>query len=230
VHVSTLSREGNTAIDGADYGGKFAPYASRVRRLDACFGTFIESLTALDLYDESIIIVTADHGDSLGEGGRWGHAYTIFPEILRVPLLIKLPGSMQRQWEARVNDAAFTTDVTPTLYRLLGYAVRSDDRFFGVPLISTPGQTRTRSPRQLAASSYGPVYGVIDDNGESLYILDAVNYRDHLFRLGPTASGDREVAPTPTEQAEYQAFIRTRLGELHALYGIARPVSPPAVR
>lgn len=230
VHVSTLSREGNAAIDGEDYGGKFAPYASRVRRLDACFGTFVESLRAMDLYNESIIIVTADHGDSLGEGGRWGHAYTVFPEILRVPLLIKLPWSVQGLWESRVDDVAFTTDVTPTLYRLLGYDVRSDDRFFGVPLVSTARQTRARSPRQLAASSYGPVYAVIDDNGQSLYILDAVNYRDHLFRLGASASGDREVAPNPTEQAEYQTFIRTRLGELHALYGITRPVSPPAVR
>jgi hypothetical protein len=74
------------------------------------------------------------------------------------------------------------------------------------------------------------VYAVIDNNGQSLYILDAVNYRDHLFRLGASVSGDREVAPSPTEQAEYQAFIRTRLDELHALYGITLPVGPPAVR
>jgi len=223
VHVSTMSREGNAAIDAENYGGKFGPYASRVRRLDGCFGTFIESLKAMDLYNDSIIIVTADHGDSLGEGGRWGHAYTVFPEILRVPLLIKLPWSMQGQWEAGLNDVAFTTDVTPTLYRLLGYDVQSDDRFFGVPLVSKPGQARARSPLQLAASSYGPVYAVFDHNGESLYILDAVNYRDHLFRLGARASQDTEVSPSGSQQADYQQFIRTRLTELHALYGVKRP-------
>jgi arylsulfatase A-like enzyme len=220
VHVSTLSREGNVAVDADDYGDKFAPYASRVRRLDTCFGTFIESLKAMGLYDESVIVFTADHGDSLGEGGRWGHAYTVFPEILRVPLLIKLPRSHDGRWASRIDEVAFTTDVTPTLYRLLGYEVTSDDRFFGVPLVGAAGTLPARTPRHLAASSYGPVYAVFDDGGDSLYILDAVNYRDYLFRLGTRPGDDREVTATPEEQADYQAFIRLRLREMHALYGV----------
>jgi arylsulfatase A-like enzyme len=62
-----------------------------VHRIDGCFGAFVDDLKRRGLYDSSIVVVTADHGDSLGEAGRWGHAYTVFPEILRVPFIARLP-------------------------------------------------------------------------------------------------------------------------------------------
>jgi membrane-anchored protein YejM (alkaline phosphatase superfamily) len=70
-------------VDKESYGAFYAPYASRLRRIDTCCGEFIADLKARGLFDRSIVILTADHGDSLGEQGRMGHAYTIFPEILQ---------------------------------------------------------------------------------------------------------------------------------------------------
>ena len=108
VHIATITREGATPVDGASYGAFYAPYASRVRRLDACFGEFIDDLKSRGLFDHSLIVVTADHGDSLGEQGRMGHAYTIFPEILQVPLIVHLPsawaGAPRRHVGAGVYD------------------------------------------------------------------------------------------------------------------------------
>ena len=51
-----------------------------MRRLDGCFGAFVDDLKASGLYDDSLIVLTSDHGDSLGEQGRMGHAYTVFPK------------------------------------------------------------------------------------------------------------------------------------------------------
>jgi hypothetical protein len=58
-------------------GGFQAPYASRVHRIDACFGAFVDSLKRRGLYDRSLVVLTSDHGELLGEDGRWGHSYNI---------------------------------------------------------------------------------------------------------------------------------------------------------
>ena len=140
VHVAAITREGAAPVDGASYGAFYAPYASRVRRLDACFGEFIDDLKSRGLFDQSLIVVTADHGDSLGEQGRMGHAYTIFPEILQVPLIVHLP-SAWAGLRADPSAPAFTTDLTPTLYALLGHEPRPPAAFFGRPLFRRGGRS-----------------------------------------------------------------------------------------
>ena len=94
IHVSVITREGAAPVDSESYGPFYPPYASRIRRFDACFGEFIDDLKARGLFERSIVIVTSDHGDSLGEQGRMGHAYTIFPEIIQVPLIVHLPSAL----------------------------------------------------------------------------------------------------------------------------------------
>src|SRR5262249_51625212 len=89
LHIGNIATA--TTPAGESYPGFYGPYAARVRRIDSCFGQFIDTLKTLHLYDDSIVILTADHGDSLGEGQRWGHGFTVFPEVLRIPLMVHLP-------------------------------------------------------------------------------------------------------------------------------------------
>ncbi len=72
-----------------------------IRRIDAAFGEFLAFLKERGLYDNSIIILTADHGESYGEYGRYGHADFLFPEIIRIPLIIHLPPQLRTkvQWD-----------------------------------------------------------------------------------------------------------------------------------
>src|SRR6185503_611763 len=89
-----------TPPPGESYDGFFAPIASSVQRVDACFGSFVEFLKRTGRYDDSIIILLSDHGDSLGEEGRWGHAYFIVPEIIRIPLIIHVPPALRASLSA----------------------------------------------------------------------------------------------------------------------------------
>ena len=73
-----------------------------------------------------------------------GHAYTIFPEILQVPLIVHLPSAWAGV-RADTSAPAFTTDLTPTLYALLGHEPRPPAAFFGRPLFRRDG-----APRALA--------------------------------------------------------------------------------
>lgn len=68
----------------------------------------------------------------------------------------------------------------------------------------------------LVASSYGAVYGVLRDNGQSLYIADGVNVRDYaydLHGLKPLRTG-----VTPEARRENRAFIREHVGALASIY------------
>src|SRR6516225_4533983 len=88
------------------------PYSARVKAMDKCFGEFIQFLKNSGLYDDSIVILTSDHGDSLGERGRWGHAYNVVPEVVRIPLIIHRPANLQ-SLTFDPDSPAFLTDITP---------------------------------------------------------------------------------------------------------------------
>jgi arylsulfatase A-like enzyme len=190
IHIAVIQREGAQALDGRPYPGFYAPYASRLARVDESFGRFIEFLKARRLYDRSIVILTADHGDSLGEEGRWGHAYTLFPEIVRLPLIVHLPADMQARVSADPEALAFSTDITPSIYYLLGHRPVIRHELYGSPLFTETPAERARDPRAsyLLAASYGPVYGILSGGGRRLYVADGVNYRAWSFDLGTPGS------------------------------------------
>ena len=72
-----------------------ALYAAGVLDADRAFGELISWLKAHDLYDTSLIVVTADHGEELTDHGYLGHVTSLYPELIHVPLLVKLPGNAQ---------------------------------------------------------------------------------------------------------------------------------------
>src|SRR4029453_12515772 len=194
VHISTITREGSKPVDNQNYESFNAAYASRVRRLDGCFGEFIDDLKARGLYDDSIVVLTSDHGDSLGEDGRMGHAYTVFPEVIQVPLFVHLPTSLTTSFSADPAALAFTSDLTPSLYALLGQTPTAPSPLFGQPLFkSDSSPVRARQSAEMVASSYGSVYGTLIDDARRLYIIDAVSLREYEYELDGTAAG-RKIA------------------------------------
>ena len=93
------------------------PYAGEIAYVDACLGQVIERLKQLQLYDSTLIIVTSDHGEMLGEHGEGEHSFFIYQSAIRVPLIIKLPGSSQAQ---TIESLAGLIDIVPTVCGLFG--------------------------------------------------------------------------------------------------------------
>jgi len=218
IHVSVITREGLNSLDGERYDGFFAPVASRVRRFDACFGAFVDDLKARGLFDNSIVIVTSDHGDSLGEEGRMGHAYTLHPEIVRVPLIIHVPAAMQERYAWDVNRPAYTTDLTPTLYRLLGQEPVAPQPFFGESLAAQPGASAAPVRNRMIAASYGSVYGAVMDDASRLYVVDAIQRREMAFTLTDGAAPGTPLAVTPALRRDGELVIRSTVEGLARQY------------
>ena len=95
---------------------KESPYAGEIAYTDHCIGQVVAKLKSLDMYESSLIIVTGDHGEMLGEHGETTHMYFIYQSAMKVPLVFKLPGSNGAQ---RIDDLASIIDIVPTVCDLV---------------------------------------------------------------------------------------------------------------
>jgi len=68
-------------------------YEGEVRLVDHSLGKLLGALQELDLYNDSLVVVTSDHGEEFWEHGAVGHGHTLYEEQLLVPLIVKLPSS-----------------------------------------------------------------------------------------------------------------------------------------
>ncbi len=98
-------------------GGKRRPQYDRgLKRVDGQIGRLLKRIAKAGLTDRTIIILTADHGEGLGEHGVEHHSATLYEELIRVPLCVYGPGI-----EARVVDAPVSLiDLASTLLDLFG--------------------------------------------------------------------------------------------------------------
>jgi arylsulfatase A-like enzyme len=203
-----------------EYPGFYSLLAARVHEVDRCLGRFVAELKADGTYDNSVIVITSDHGDAIGEEGRWGHGLAVFPEVLRIPLILHLPSRMRNAWSADMDAVSFSTDIVPTLYRLLGYDVSPLGPTFGTPLVDPLGTKVAEERRRgafLVGASYGAVYGLLQRNGTSLYVSDAINSRDYAYDLPPGTAPVR-VRVTPAERLANQRLIREQIDRIAAFY------------
>lgn len=218
IHMSRLPR---TVESREEYRSFYAPYATKVHAIDACFGRFIDTLRKLKLYDNSLIVLTADHGEMLGEDGRFGHSYHLFPQIVQVPLVMHLPSSVGRSAAIDADAVSLTTDIAPTMYAALGYRPAGGSDVMGRSLISPDDALSTARRREayVVAASYGAVYAVVRHNARRIYIADAVRGGDQAFEREGTGVW-KSVSVTTGLRAVNQFAIRRHIDELARMYDI----------
>ena len=89
-------------------------YDGEVRYTDeALIGPLIQKLKQLNLYDRTLIIFTSDHGEEFYDHKSWGHGHQLYDESLKVPLLVKFPGS--RFQGTKISNIVSLVDVMPTI-------------------------------------------------------------------------------------------------------------------
>jgi arylsulfatase A-like enzyme len=91
-------------------------YDREIRNVDAAFGTFVELLREKPVWPDTVLVLTADHGEEFFEHGGLEHNRTLHDELVRVPLILRIPGLEPR----RVFGQAQLVDVMPTLVALAG--------------------------------------------------------------------------------------------------------------
>ena len=97
-----------------------ALYDAGLRYLDDQVGRLYAALAAAGRLDDTLVIVTSDHGESLGEHGRIGHGGFLTETVLHVPLIVRFPRAVARA--SRVDHPVSLVDVYPTVRQAMGVA------------------------------------------------------------------------------------------------------------
>ncbi len=106
-------RLGKTAMTPAQVLAEKNAYEESIASLDHHIGALFDSLEARGVLDNTVVIVTSDHGEHFGEHRKWEHANTLYPQLLHVPLLIRAPGRAPAG--VRVREFVSLRDVAATV-------------------------------------------------------------------------------------------------------------------
>jgi choline-sulfatase len=143
AHADYLKHEG-----GPNFGsGARDSYDGEVAFVDKHVGRIFDAIAAAPWGGRTAIVITSDHGEMFGEHGMWRHGFELWEGLMRVPLIIHVPGLPA----ARIKTRRSAIDVTPTLLDLAGVPLpppaataTGNDFVSGVSLLadllSTPGK------------------------------------------------------------------------------------------
>ena len=111
---------GKRGLDEREKRYLVSQYDAGIAAIDSCIGKLLARMRELGLYENTLVIITADHGEAFGEHNRMEHAYgSLYQDQIHIPLLVKYPG----QREAQRSDAlASQVDLMPTILDLVGIA------------------------------------------------------------------------------------------------------------
>ncbi len=194
--------------------------AYTLHQTDEFLGNFFGYLKSKNLYDNSIIILTADHGDATGELGRRTHSTIIYPEVMRVPLIVHLPQAMRGKYVYDENRISTLIDIAPSLYYLLGHHPTQANPLVGRPMFMDSAEEFLSYPRAdlFLASDSLAAYGILAGDGRWMYTTYDSPSRSMLFDLAQDPNAQHNIL-TPELKKQYDERILQYLQLLSKFYG-----------
>ncbi len=97
------------------------PYSGEVAYVDSCLKTLFDFLESRKALENTIIVLTGDHGEALGEKGEDTHSYFAYNNTIHIPLIVYIPGGRG----GFINGNVCHTDIFPTLCDITGMKIPS---------------------------------------------------------------------------------------------------------
>jgi arylsulfatase A-like enzyme/Flp pilus assembly protein TadD len=196
-------------------------YAGEIAYADQALGTFLDRLRAAGALDRTLVVVTSDHGESLGEHGERTHGLFAYDSTLRVPLVLWSAGTLR---PGTFEGPARLVDIMPTVLDLLGVQppAPTDGRSLR-PFISGE-QSLDRTPSYFEALNanltrgWAPLKGVIVDR---LKLIDLPI--PELYDLSADPAETKNIYAAQPERA------RVLESALDRLASAATPIAPTGV-
>ena len=178
-------------------------YAGEIAYTDYCIEQVIKKLKELGLFDSTLLVITSDHGEMLGEHGEEGHGYFIYQSAIKVPLIIKIPGENKPK---EIKEVVGLVDIVPTICRLVGVQPPLESRGIDLSAYFAQGGPSSEERHIYAESLLGTkynvnsllglvtnrwkyiqttrpeLYDIVEDPQESNNLIDKQPQRAHLMR------------------------------------------------
>ncbi len=122
-------------------------YAAEVTYMDREFGRLLEHLKATGRYENTVVALTADHGEGLSDGLElhgWGGHRMLYREQVHVPLIFRFPADLEVPKNRVVNELVRTVDISPTLLEYLNIpaTTKFDGRSLSSLIRAQPDEAR----------------------------------------------------------------------------------------
>jgi arylsulfatase len=190
----------------ARYENLVSRYDAEIGEVDAALAALFAGLEARGLSERTLVVVTADHGEEFLEHGYLEHGWTLYEEVLRVPLLLWAPRHLAA---ARVSAPVSQIDLLPTLATLLDLPADGDD-FDGAPLVERgEGAWRAAPPArpqiaELLIARRSVLRSVVEDGWK--YVA--------IHRDVPAEAREARDAAGPSEEPWPRVPVREQLFQL----------------
>ena len=196
-------------------------YDAEIAFADQELGKLLTGLKDLGLYDEALVVFVADHGEEFRDHGGFGHNPRMYQEVVRVPLVVKFPGSFgQPALRGAVHDRRVSqVDVLPTLMDAVGIELQEPDRkkLAGDSLLAKvlePGA----DPLDVITISEADVSGTYTKSitqGDWKYVRTWAPFaEERLFDLAKDPLELRDLAPgAPPKLAELRELLSSHVSK-----------------
>ena len=200
-----------------------ATYEGEVAAADAAFGQLREGLQRLGRWNGTLLVLTADHGEGLGDHGEAEHGILLHREVLRVPLLVKLPGG--ERGGSRVKGTVSHVDLLPTVLaacriaappglpgRTLDAAAREPRPAYAetwyprIHLGWSPLFSLAEAHRHLIDGPRPELYDTAEDPGEQRDLAAAQAEQVSAMRRHIAGTRGEFRGPTPEREADAEAL------------------------
>jgi arylsulfatase A-like enzyme len=166
---------------------RIAAYDEEILSVDYEVGRILDRLDEKDLAKNTLVVITADHGEGLMQHGRMGHGRHLYEEAVKVPLIFRQPGRIPTQ--RVVAEPVELVDLTVTILQLTGATSAANVSFDGVNLTSAILENENLKTgrniflqRRAYESQKGDKFGIRRDNWK--YIESPEEGVHELFDLG----------------------------------------------
>jgi arylsulfatase A-like enzyme len=195
-----------------------AQYDGEIAYADSLVGRIIQTLKELNIYDETLVVFTSDHGEELFEHGKLGHGYSLYDEVVHIPLIIKLPS--QKHKGKVIRQQVRSIDIMPTMLDYLGIPVPETPPVEGRSLrglIETTPEELLDLPAYMEAPEYTfPQKGLRTEEYKYIFSPTERDYEE-FFHLSTDPFELNNRVETPEHEIQETDLKRKMAAILHQL-------------
>ncbi len=188
-------------------------YVNELKYLDVYIGELIDYFKKRGIYDQSIIVFMADHGDAFGEHGFYSHPQKLYNELIKIPLMMKFPKKFTTKID--LDKLISTIDLAPSLLNFC--EVKVPEKFLGIDFVSDNfneyvfSEADTRIDMNTG-EQIEQMFSLVNDKWK--YIFETESKTEELFDL---ISDPHEITDLSGDHPEVMLMMKRKLAEYRNL-------------
>ena len=196
-------------------------YDGEISYLDSSINQLVDLLSRLRILDKTMLIITSDHGENIGDHHLMDHLFCLYDTLLHVPLIIRYPKVFKPR--SRIQEQVQTTDIVPTILNILGIDWNEAGKIDGHSLVPSVGKAQQQdSEFSISEDTYFPlILSILNGKNyefdASIYTRRLRSVRTKQFKYIWASDGRDELYNLQIDPGEENNLIKSQPGKAKEL-------------